>query len=51
MTASILMTINASLRMAFEEAELRHRFGTDYQAYVQRVGAFLPRLGRSSIME
>lgn len=40
----LLFFINARYRMAWEEAELRRRFGNEYQAYAARVGALGFRL-------
>lgn len=42
----LLFLVNAGFRMDLEEAELRRRFGRDYQAYAARVGRLAPRFFR-----
>lgn len=42
----LLFIANARLRMSFEEAELKRRFGRAYQAYAARVGRLEPRFVR-----
>lgn len=46
--ALVFFAIEHGYVVAFEEKELRRRFGADYEAYCERVGRWLPRRGRSA---
>src|SRR5579862_2223284 len=40
----LLVTSIAAARVGIEERELRERFGSEWEAYARRTGAFFPRL-------
>jgi protein-S-isoprenylcysteine O-methyltransferase Ste14 len=43
---AVLYVIGTQIRIGAEEKLLRETFGAEHDAYVRRVGAFIPRLSR-----